>query len=396
MVESAIHCSTNDDIEAAIDSFYSAMADETIQNFLLIIDEPGLILPGGNNYLTICRGNVNFGLVLAYTYSYDFISARAMLHRTWGNWRHVAFSDDVSAAFEPLGLINGDVVGCGTQEEAEAAIDAHYAAAKNHSISHFAVALTAYTSVFPGGTWQVYIHKTTDDFGEIMVYGYGPNPVFSRARRSGKWESWRRVMFDDERYGLGEVIGPYCSDFCDLKYNGWYYMNNADNAPVFGGVDFRWGTALVVASRTHIQIEYWAHQEGAPCNQHFRRMYYVDYGWLPWEVINPNMALGAEYRTVERHNKRPVYVKLIDCGALPNNATKQVAIEEENIDKILRCEACMEAGFLIPFYNQDTGGHVEVSRADRSGIYLTTDYNFSGYKAYATIAYTKTTDPHDP
>lgn len=107
------------------------------------------------------------------------------------------------------------------------------------------------------------------------------------------------------------------------------------------------------------------------------------------------MDVGSEYRTVERYDQKPVYVKLIDCGALPNNGTKQVAIGTDSIDQIVRCEASMEGGFRIPFYNQDTGGHVEVSQAGRSSIYLTTNYNFSGYKAYAVITYTKTTDPHD-
>lgn len=267
------------------------MADGTIRNILIIMDVSGLDLPGGNNFLTVCRGNVNFGMILAYTYSLHFIASRAYLHATWQEWRH--------------------------------------------------------------------------------------------------------VMFTDERYGLGDVIGPTCSDFHTLQYNGWYYVHNADNCPVFGGVEYRWGVALVIAARTHIQIEYWAQQAAAPCNQHFRRLWSAEKGWLPWEVINPNMQVGSEYRTVERYDRKPVYVKLIDCGALPNNGTKKAAIGTDSMDKMVRCEASMEGGFRIPFYNQDTGGRVEVSRADRSGIYLTTNYDFSGYRAYAVITYTKTTDPHD-
>lgn len=285
LVESVIRCFTNDDIEAAINTCYSTMADNTIRNIILTISVAGLDLPGGNNFLTVCRRNVNFGMILSYTYSKHFIASRAYLNATWQEWRY--------------------------------------------------------------------------------------------------------VMFTDERYGLGDVIGPSCSDFHTLKYNGWYYINNADHSPVFGGTEYRWGVALVIAARTNIQIEYWTPQTFA--NQHFRILWNANTGWGPWEAINPNMEVGTEYRTIERYNRKPVYVKLINCGALPNNGTKQVAIGAENIDQILRCDASFSGGFLIPFLNKDTGGRVEVSRADRSGIYLTTNYDFSGYSAHVAVEYTKTT-----
>lgn len=208
LVASVIRCFTNDDIEAAINTCYSTMADNTIRNIILTISVGGLDLPGGNNFLTVCRRNVNFGMILSYTYSKHFIASRAYLDATWQEWRY--------------------------------------------------------------------------------------------------------VMFTDERYGLGDVIGPSCSDFHTLKYNGWYYINNADNSPVFGGVEYRWGVALVIAARTHIQIEYWAQQAAAPCNQHFRRLWNAEKGWLPWEVINPNMDVGSEYRTVERYDRKPTVCMMRD------------------------------------------------------------------------------------
>ena len=35
------------------------------------------------------------------------------------------------------------------------------------------------------------------------------------------------------------------------------------------------------------------------------------------EWLNPPMQLGVEYRTTERHNEKPVYVKAVTTGALP-------------------------------------------------------------------------------
>ena len=43
------------------------------------------------------------------------------------------------------------------------------------------------------------------------------------------------------------------------------------------------------------------------------------------EWLNPPMLEGEEYRTTERYLGNPVYVKRIDCGALSNSDTKNVA-----------------------------------------------------------------------
>ena len=51
---------------------------------------------------------------------------------------------------------------------------------------------------------------------------------------------------------------------------------------------------------------------------------YLDGVWKPWEYVNPPMVIGVEYRTTERYLGNPVYVKLVDCGALPNATTKIV------------------------------------------------------------------------
>ena len=50
--------------------------------------------------------------------------------------------------------------------------------------------------------------------------------------------------------------------------------------------------------------------------------------WGPWEYINPPMAVGVEYRTTERYQGKPVYVKAVDCGAMANN--KVVTIVDDS------------------------------------------------------------------
>lgn len=43
-----------------------------------------------------------------------------------------------------------------------------------------------------------------------------------------------------------------------------------------------------------------------------------------WEYVNPPLALGVEYRTTERYLGKPVYVKVVNFGALPANNSKVV------------------------------------------------------------------------
>lgn len=50
--------------------------------------------------------------------------------------------------------------------------------------------------------------------------------------------------------------------------------------------------------------------------------------WEPWEWNNPPMVAGVEYRTINRYNKKPVYVKAVELGTLP--ASGQSAIYYSN------------------------------------------------------------------
>lgn len=43
-----------------------------------------------------------------------------------------------------------------------------------------------------------------------------------------------------------------------------------------------------------------------------------------WEWVNPSMITGEEYRTTERWNGKPIYMKMIDFGALPSNTYKDI------------------------------------------------------------------------
>lgn len=117
----------------------------------------------------------------------------------------------------------------------------------------------------------------------------------------------------------------------------------------------------------------------------------------PWEWVNPPMKLGVEYRTTERYLGKPVYVKLIDCGAMPNSTDKTINGGISNGESLV--------GICGEYYNSTTsvslpytsGGSTiaKCSAYISSGhciIVLWAKNNESAQNARVLIKYTKTTD----
>ena len=114
---------------------------------------------------------------------------------------------------------------------------------------------------------------------------------------------------------------------------------------------------------------------------------------VPMEYLNPPMNLGVEYRTTERYLGKPVYVKVVDCGACPANGYKDVVYETTGIVLPIRCEGTWsyQNRSTIPFEstNEDQlhigalGGAIRIKTGGK---------DFSSYTCIATVWYTKTTD----
>ena len=116
-------------------------------------------------------------------------------------------------------------------------------------------------------------------------------------------------------YGLGQTNGQYCYDCNQALAIGFYTMAgsgcvNIPNDYYFGygvlEVDARYGDVYqtiryrdMVATRYGIRDESNIGTVGS---------------WSAWEYVIPPMKIGVEYRTTERWNGAPVYVKLVDCG----------------------------------------------------------------------------------
>ncbi len=113
--------------------------------------------------------------------------------------------------------------------------------------------------------------------------------------------------------------------------------------------------------------------------------------WMPFEWENPPMKIGVEYRTVERYDGKPVYVKAVNFGIVSNNDTKFVEHGISNFESCIECAGFGDEKNLIG--NEG----VDVLYANTTGVSIETNGYFTkassdGVNTVAIIKYTKTTD----
>ena len=109
-----------------------------------------------------------------------------------------------------------------------------------------------------------------------------------------------------------------------------------------------------------------------------------------WDWVNPPMTLGNEYRTMERYNGKPVYVKAINFGTAPSSTTKAVEHGAENVDLVIASGGRMYQ-YSLPF--EDEGGNkCYITIAHRTHIVIKSTANWNTNTITAWIKYTKTTD----
>ena len=116
--------------------------------------------------------------------------------------------------------------------------------------------------------------------------------------------------------------------------------------------------------------------------------------WEPWEWINPPMQIGVEYRTTERYNGKPVYMKLVDCGAGLSNTRKTVSANTQNVETPISCTGTFGNG-TIPYewFEGDSYG-AQAINCTFSGqeIHIAATADYSRWTVFVILKYTKTTD----
>lgn len=110
-----------------------------------------------------------------------------------------------------------------------------------------------------------------------------------------------------------------------------------------------------------------------------------------WESIyeweNPPLQLGVEYRTTERYLGKPVYVKLVDCGQLPNATEKTISGYAENVERVV------DFNGVSPYFGQSLMNKNFTTLSVAVGwINIACTTNLSAGKAEVWVKYTKATD----
>ena len=120
-----------------------------------------------------------------------------------------------------------------------------------------------------------------------------------------------------------------------------------------------------------------------------------NYGWGDWEWVNPPLIPSAEYRTCERFNKSPVYVKLIkhDLAESVGNGDglTDLSISHgiSNFSKLVR-ETTVKSGYTFPLVDA-SGGISSIAAVSDTSIFLRIfKSTLAAGSIYITLYYTKT------
>lgn len=136
------------------------------------------------------------------------------------------------------------------------------------------------------------------------------------------------------------------------------------------------------------------HVSGAGSNCRVEREKTSEGEWLPWEFVNPPIVHGFEYRTTERYLGKPVYVKAIDFGSLPNNTLKVITFGDSTI-KMISAHGIMNGGYVIPGCTGSSDyptQEMQIITYNGGNVGVMTHTDRSNHTAVIVAKYWKTTD----
>lgn len=126
--------------------------------------------------------------------------------------------------------------------------------------------------------------------------------------------------------------------------------------------------------------------------QEFAPQYPTSNGFTPWEWVNPPMILGKEYRTTERYNGKPVYVKTINCGTFPESGGTLVPANIDNLASYVRATGVMGGGTrTLPWGSSNNEQQYFRVAGEKIWLY-SNNPGYTATDAFITLYYTKNTD----
>lgn len=115
-------------------------------------------------------------------------------------------------------------------------------------------------------------------------------------------------------------------------------------------------------------------------------------------LMNEQRSYSTEEHLTGRKwiDGKPIYRKTVDCGAMPNNTTKNVAHSITNLDEVITLSGNAKRSegtrLPLPFTSADNlTNNIQVYSND-TNIVIIAGTNRSNYSGYVTLEYTKTTD----
>jgi hypothetical protein len=114
--------------------------------------------------------------------------------------------------------------------------------------------------------------------------------------------------------------------------------------------------------------------------------------WQEWEWQNPPMMPAAEYRTIERHEGKPIYTKVVSLGTLPDTSSKTIPHNITNLGVMVSSFVSFgENGrfpYVVPYYDSSKNTFTIMATVGEV-IIITTTLDVSHYSGIAVLRYTK-------
>lgn len=191
-------------------------------------------------------------------------------------------------------------------------------------------------------------------------------------------------------YGLG-VPSHYEKhpEDIDAVFKSGYYLLTMETANTSTEI-------LHVLARTDTEC---VQERYSSLDNSYRRRYTLNGsdGWSGWEWDNPPMQPGVEYRTTERWNGKPVYIKAVELGNLPDAANTMGtawvdgSFYGSGVKSVISCGGCLYKGTewagALPYFS--VGVQVYVVASNTTVGVWASDGSFSDRTATVWVKYTK-------
>lgn len=190
----------------------------------------------------------------------------------------------------------------------------------------------------PFSSGEMLAIKRSDGYGQQIAFRADSLQPEIKIRKKtdnkwSDWENWGPSSFAPSGYGLGKLINYSCANDTDID-NTLISVINSLGEHSFKRIVLSFTTTtnfsnggghyyadIYKLSTNYAVITIKSYIVGG---REMRRIWFS--GKLePWEWVNPPLVVGQEYRTTQRYEGKPVYIKTINFGTLPATGTTNVS-----------------------------------------------------------------------